>query len=309
MKISRRMFSAVAVSAILAGCASGNIEMSKNMGNPLLTKSQNAHGIESFDVLTVDNYREAMEQGMLQQKAEIAAIVNNKKAPTFENTIVALDKSGKLLEKAEMTFDPLDNSNSTKETQALSSEMSPLLSAHNDDIYMNPALFERVKKVYDDMPADLTHEQKKVVEKIYKRFERNGSNLSDADKERLRQLNLEISALQVQFSQNLLYETNNTFVVVDKLEDLAGLPQANIDRAADMAKAQGEEGKWMFNMQRASCNPVLQYCSNRELRRRVYEAYYNRGNAGNEHDSNEICAKLVKLRLERAKLMGFDNCA
>lgn len=283
--------------------------MSKNMGNPLLTKSQNAHGIESFDVLTVDNYREAMEQGMLQQKAEIAAIVNNKKAPTFENTIVALDKSGKLLEKAEMTFDPLDNSNSTKETQALSSEMSPLLSAHNDDIYMNPALFERVKKVYDDMPADLTHEQKKVVEKIYKRFERNGSNLSDADKERLRQLNLEISALQVQFSQNLLYETNNTFVVVDKLEDLAGLPQANIDRAADMAKAQGEEGKWMFNMQRASCNPVLQYCSNRELRRRVYEAYYNRGNAGNEHDSNEICAKLVKLRLERAKLMGFDNCA
>ncbi|MDO4195195.1 MAG: M3 family metallopeptidase [Prevotellaceae bacterium] len=309
MKISRRMFSAVAVSAILAGCASGNIEMSKNMGNPLLTKSQNAHGIESFDVLTVDNYREAMEKGMAQQKAEIAAIVNNKKAPTFENTIVALDKSGKLLEKAEMTFDPLDNSNSTKETQALSSEMSPLLSAHNDDIYMNPALFERVKKVYDDMPADLTHEQKKVVEKIYKRFERNGSNLSDADKERLRQLNLEISALQVQFSQNLLYETNNTFVVVDKLEDLAGLPQANIDRAADMAKAQGEEGKWMFNMQRASCNPVLQYCSNRELRRRVYEAYYNRGNAGNEHDSNEICAKLVKLRLERAKLMGFDNCA
>lgn len=309
MKMSRRMFSAVAVSAVLAGCASGNIEMSKNMGNPLLTKSQNAHGIESFDVLTVDNYREAMEQGMLQQKAEIEAIVKNKKAPTFENTIVALDQSGKLLEKAEMTFDPLDNSNSTKETQALSSEMSPLLSAHNDDIYMNPALFERVKKVYDDMPADLTHEQKKVVEKIYKRFERNGSNLSDADKERLRQLNLEISALQVQFSQNLLYETNNTFVVVDKLEDLAGLPQANIDRAADMAKAQGEEGKWMFNMQRASCNPVLQYCSNRELRRRVYEAYYNRGNAGNEHDSNEICAKLVKLRLERAKLMGFDNCA
>lgn len=295
----------------MAGCATqSNVETITNGENALLVKSKNKHGIESFDKLTTNNYRMAALEGIRQQKKEIEAIINNKKAPNFENTIAALDQSGKLLTRAEMTFDPLDNSNSTDSTRALSKELSPILSAHNDDIYMNPALFEKVKKVYDEMStAKLTHEQEKTVEKIYKRFERNGSNLSDADKEKLRQLNLEISALQIEFSQNLLYETNNTYVTVDKLEDLAGLPQANIDRAAEMAKANGEEGKWMFNMQRASCNPVLQYCSNRELRKRVYEAYYNRGNTGNQYDSKEICAKLVKLRLERAKLMGFENCA
>lgn len=311
MKKKYHILPIITFSVIMAGCATqSNVETITNSENSLLVKSKNKHGIESFDKLTTNNYRMAALEGIRQQKKEIEAIINNKKAPNFENTIAALDQSGKLLTRAEMTFDPLDNSNSTDSTRALSKELSPILSAHNDDIYMNLALFEKVKKVYDEMStAQLTHEQEKTVEKIYKRFERNGSNLSDADKEKLRQLNLEISALQIEFSQNLLYETNNTYVTVDKLEDLAGLPQANIDRAAEMAKANGEEGKWMFNMQRASCNPVLQYCSNRELRKRVYEAYYNRGNTGNQYDSKEICAKLVKLRLERAKLMDFENCA
>ena len=303
MKKSTTIISTVAASAVLFGCAS------TSSTNPLFEESKNVHGIESFELLTVDHFREAMIEGMKQQRAEIDSIVNNTEEPTFENTVAALDQSGKLLERAEMTFDPLDNSNSTEETQALSTEMSPLLSAHSDDIFMNQALFERVKKVYENMPQVLTAEQKKLTEEIYKQFERNGANLNDADKETLRKLNQEISTLQVQFSQNLLYETNNTFVVVDKKEELEGLPQANIDRAAEMAKENGQEGKWFFNMQRASCNPVLQYCSNRDLRRRVYEAYYNRGNAGNEHDSNDICSRLVKLRLERAKLMGFENCA
>lgn len=298
--------------AVITGCATQTkMEMAKlSSENKLLSKSQNKHGIESFDLLTTNDYREATLEGIRQQKAEIEAIVKNRATPNFQNTIEAFDQSGKLLERAEMTFDPLDNSNSTDSTRALSKELSPLLSAHSDDIYMNQELFQRVKKVYDDIDTyNLNHEQKKATEKIYKRFERNGANLNDEDKERLRQLNLEISALQIQFSQNLLYETNNTYVTVDRLEDLAGLPQANIDRAAEMAKANGLEGKWMFNMQRASCNPVLQYCSNRELRKKVYEAYYNRGNTGNEYDSKDICSKLVKLRLERAKLMGFENCA
>ncbi len=303
----------MALTLAMAGCATqaGMIEnnVKENTVNKLIAKSDKPHGIESFEELTTQDYRQAMLQGMAEQKAEIQAIVTNPEPPTFQNTVAALDQSGRLLERAEMTFDPLDNSNSTDSTRALTSEMSPLLSAHSDDIYMNPDLFQRVKKVYDEQPSDLSHEQQKALEKIYKRFERNGANLSDADKERLRQLNLEISALQIQFSQNLLHETNNTFVTVDRLEDLAGLPQANIDRAADMARANGQEGKWMFNMQRASCNPVLQYCSNRELRHRVYDAYYNRGNTGNEYDSKDICAQLVRLRLERAQLMGFPNCA
>ena len=278
--------------------------------NALMAKSNNKHAIESFDKISIDNYREAFLDGMEKQTQRIKDIINNPAAPTFANTIVALEQSGEELERAEGTFYPLSSSNSTQEIRDLSKEMSPLFSKHGDDIYMNPDLFKRVKTVYDDMDsAQLTHEQMKVVEKIYKQFERNGANLQDADKERLSQLNQEISALQLQFSNNLLHETNNTFVTVESLSELEGLPQADIERAAQMAEQQGQKGKWMFNMQRASCNPVLQYCKNRELRRKVYDAYCNRGNQGNEWDSKEICARLVRLRLERAKLMGFKTPA
>lgn len=307
---------AVATTLTITGCKSP--EMAENttiinetgQGNALLAKSTNKHGIESFDKLTVDNYREAITDGVEKHKQEIKAIAENKEKPTFKNTIAALDRSGMELDRAQGTFGPLSSSNSTAEFRELDKELSPLLSSHSDDITMNEKLFQRVKHVYLNADsANLTHEELKVIEKTYKQFERSGANLSDEDKEKLRKLNLEISELQLQFNQNLLHETNNTFVTVDKIEDLNGLPQSDIDRAAAMAKAQGQEGKWMFNMQRASCNPVLQYCTNRELRRRVYEAYCNRGNQGNEYDSKEICAKLVKLRLERAQLMGFNNCA
>lgn len=310
------LLSMIAATITLGGCKSqdnANIEVVAEKpasNNALMAKSNNKHAIESFDKISIDNYREAFLDGMEKQAQRIKDIINNPAAPTFANTIVALEQSGEELERAEGTFYPLSSSNSTQEIRDLSKEMSPLFSKHGDDIYMNPDLFKRVKTVYDDMDsAQLTHEQMKVVEKIYKQFERNGANLQDADKERLSQLNQEISALQLQFSNNLLHETNNTFVTVESLSELEGLPQADIERAAQMAEQQGQKGKWMFNMQRASCNPVLQYCKNRELRRKVYDAYYNRGNQGNEWDSKEICARLVRLRLERAKLMGFKTPA
>ena len=310
------LLSMIAATITLGGCKSqdnANIEVVAEKpasNNALMAKSNNKHAIESFDKISIDNYREAFLDGMEKQTQRIKDIINNPAAPTFANTIVALEQSGEELERAEGTFYPLSSSNSTQEIRDLSKEMSPLFSKHGDDIYMNPDLFKRVKTVYDDMDsAQLTHEQMKVVEKIYKQFERNGANLQDADKERLSQLNQEISALQLQFSNNLLHETNNTFVTVESLSELEGLPQADIERAAQMAEQQGQKGKWMFNMQRASCNPVLQYCKNRELRRKVYDAYCNRGNQGNEWDSKEICAHLVRLRLERAKLMGFKTPA
>lgn len=310
------LLSMIAATITLGGCKSqdnANIEVVAEKpasNNALMAKSNNKHAIESFDKISIDNYREAFLDGMEKQTQRIKDIINNPAAPTFANTIVALEQSGEELERAEGTFYPLSSSNSTQEIRDLSKEMSPLFSKHGDDIYMNPDLFKRVKTVYDDMDsAQLTHEQMKVVEKIYKQFERNGANLQDADKERLSQLNQEISALQLQFSNNLLHETNNTFVTVESLSELEGLPQADIERAAQMAEQQGQKGKWMFNMQRASCNPVLQYCKNRELRRKVYDAYCNRGNQGNEWDSKEICARLVRLRLERAKLMGFKTPA
>lgn len=287
--------------------AKANEAVSKNC---LLKKSDNKHGIESFDKLTAADYREAALVGIEKQKEAIKAITSNPDAPTFENTIVALENSEKALARALDTFYPLESSNSSQEYRDLDTELSPLLSSINDDIVMNPQLFKRVKVVYEGLASSgLDKEQKKLVKNIYKNFVQSGANLTAADQEKLRKLNTEISMLQLQFSQNLLHETNNTFVTVDKLSDLEGLSQADIDRAAAMAEEHGQKGKWMFNMQRTSCNPVLQYCKNRELRKKVYLAYCNRGSQGNNHDSREICAKLVKLRLERAKLMGFKDAA
>ena len=295
------LLSTVALAA--AGCANQN-------KNPLLEEFDTPFGIAPFAQITIENYREAMLQGMAEQKAEIEAIIASTDEPSFANTIAALDQSGRLLSRARGTFSPLSSSNSTDETRALEKELSPLFSAHSDDIYLNEALFERVKKVYENQADEqLSAEEKKVLENIYDRFVNSGANLNDEEKIRLRELNSRLAMLQLNFTQNLLYETNNTFVVVDNEAELAGLPEANIAAAAKMAEEQGQAGKWMFNMQRPSCNPVLQYCSNRALRERVYKAYYNRGNQDNDYDNKAISAEIVRLRLEKARLMGFENYA
>ena len=295
-----------ALSLSLCGCS----HKENKPANPLLAEFNTPHNIAPFADITIDNYREGMLLGMEEQKKEIEAITNNSETPTFENTVVALDQCGQLLRKVRGTFSPLSSSNSTEEMRTLQKEMSPLFSAHNDDIYLNEQLFARVKAVYDSRESlTLTAEEAKILENIYKRFVNSGANLNEEQKAKLRELNKELSMLQLTFSQNLLHETNNSFVVAESLEELKGLPQANIDAAAKMAADNGQPGKWMFNMQRPSCNPVLQYCENRELREKVYKAYYNRGNQNNEYDSKEICAKIVTLRLEKAKLMGYENYA
>ena len=304
MKIMKQI---MAAAVALAACGCGS---SDKPANPLLAEFNTPHNIAPFADITIDNYREGMLLGMEEQKKEIEAITNNSEAPTFENTVIALDQCGQLLRKVRGTFSPLSSSNSTEEMRALQKEMSPLFSAHNDDIYLNEQLFARVKAVYDSRESlTLTAEEAKILENIYKRFVNSGANLNEEQKAKLRELNKELSMLQLTFSQNLLHETNNSFVVAESLEELKGLPQANIDAAAKMAADNGQPGKWMFNMQRPSCNPVLQYCENRELREKVYSAYYNRGNQNNEYDSKEICAKIVTLRLEKAKLMGYENYA
>ena len=290
----------------MVACACGP----QKSDNPLFNEFDTPYGIAPFEQITIDHYREGMLRGMEEQKAEVEAIVNNTEAPTFQNTIVALDECGELLRKVRGTFSPLSSSNSNDEIRALQKELSPLASAHSDDINLNPELFARVKAVYEQKDElGLSADQMTLLENTYKRFVRSGAELNDADKEKLRELNQEISMLQLTFSQNLQHETNNTFVVANSLEELKGLPQANIDAAAKMAADNGQEGKWMFNMQRPSCNPVLQYCENRELREKVYKAYYNRGNQDNEYDNKAISAKIVALRLEKAKLMGYNNFA
>ncbi len=268
------------------------------------------HEIPPFEKFTMENYREAILKGMDEQRAEVNAIIVNRSTPTFENTIEALEQSGKLLGKVQSVFGSLTSSNSDEAKRALQKEISPLSTALSDDIYLNPELFQKVKYVYDNQEKmNLNREQKSLLKKVYKRFESGGANLDDAKKAQLRDLNSKLSAVQLQFSQNLLHETNNTYVTVDNVAELDGLPQANIEQAAALAKSIGQDGKYTFNMQRPSCNPVLQYCKNRELRRKVYDAYNNRGNQNNQWNNKALCAQIVDLRLQKAKLMGFEDYA
>lgn len=303
MKLKKQMLAA-AVCAALCGCAE------QKPANPLFSDFTAPFGIAPFGEITIDHYREGMLKGLEEQKKDIEAILTNIETPTFENTVKALDQSGELLRKVRGTFGPLSSSNATDETRALQKELSPIFSAHSDDIYLNADLFVKVKAVYDNKEnLTLTPEEKTVLQNLYDRFVDSGALLNDEQKAELRKLNTELSMLQLQFEQNLTHETNKTFVTVDNVEELDGLPQANIDAAAKMAEANGQPGKYMFNMQRPSCNPVLQYCHNRELREKIYNAYYNRGNANNEFDNKEIARKLVALRLQKAKLMGYNNYA
>ncbi len=270
------------ISAITISCSTNGEK--RGSGNPLLEEPTAKYGIIDYDRITPEHFSEAIELGMEEQKREVKDICENPEEPTFRNTIAALDQSGQLLSKSVLIFEDLTSSNSTPELEALQTKYSPALTAHNDGIYLNPQLFNRVKTVYDkhykmgiEQPEAekeiLNHEEMSVLRKTYEAFAKRGAELGEKQKAQLRELNARISALQTKFSQNLLHETNNTYVTVDSKEELDGLPEANIQRAAEMARQQGQEGKYMFNMQRPSCNPVLQYCTNRELRHKVYDAY------------------------------------
>lgn len=278
--------------------------------NPFLTEYKTPYGVPPFEEITIQDYREGMLKGMEEQKQEIQAIVSNPEAPSFQNTIVALDQCGKLLNKVQIVFGGLNSANTSAEMQALSKEMTPLLSAHRDDISLNAGLFARVKAVYDQRgQLHLNAEDSKLLENTYKRFARNGANLSEADQQKLRELNSQISMLQLTFGQNMLKETNAFKLVIEDPADLSGLPATLIAGAAETAKAQGLEGKWVFTLQNPSIMPFLQYADNRELRERIFKAYTNRGNNGNDADNKKVVRDLVAARLEKARLMGFQDYA
>ncbi len=301
----KKIIMAACAATMLMGCANQEVET-----NPFLSEYDTPFGVPPFEQIKPEHYKPAFEQGMKEQIAEIEAIVNNPEAPTFENTIVALDQSGQLLNKVSYVFFGQTNANTNDSLQALSREMSPLLSKHGDDITMNAGLFARVKAVRESADtANLDKEQMKLLDETYKDFVRNGANLDAEKQEQLRKLNTEISSLQVQFGQNMLAETNAFRLVVDKKEDLAGLPANLISSAAETAKADCMEGKWVFTLHNPSIMPFLQYAENRELREKILMGYLNRGNNGNVNDNKEVIRKLLKARVEKAKLMGFNNYA
>ena len=300
----RKTIITTCAAAIVCGSA-----MAKG-GNPFLGKYTTPYGIPPFEQIKVEHYKPAFVKGMEEHKKEIDAIVNNKKPATFENTIAALDRSGELLNKVASVFYGQNSACTSDEMQAVSREISPLLSQHSDDITMNAALFKRVKYVYDHQSEEkLDKEQKKLLEETYKSFVRSGANLSADKQEQLRKLNQEISMLQLTFGQNMLAETNAFQLVIDNKDDLAGLPQNLIASAAEVAKERGLDGKWVFTLHNPSVMPFLQYSDRRELRERMYKGYISRGCQGGKNDSREVVKKLVKARLEKARLMGYEDYA
>lgn len=296
---------------LLSLCLLSIIMMSCNQSkNPFFEEYDTPYGAVPFDKIKVEHFMPAFQEGIKQQTAEIEAIVNNPEAPTFENTLEAMENSGQLLTKVSYVFSCLTGAETTDELTALSMEVSPLLSAHSDNISLNDKLFQRVKAVYEQKDQlNLNQEQARLLEITYKDFIRSGAALNEADKNRLREINMELSKLALQFSDNVLKETNQYMLVIDKQEDLAGLPQSVIDAAAITAKNKGQEGKWVFTLHNPSRLPFLQYSERRELREALLKAYINRGDNDNEFDNKAIINKMVNYRIERSKLLGYNTFA
>ena len=302
---------AAGLAVVLGACSSSKkSDVAETTPNPFFTEYTTPFGVPPFDKIEVAHYKPAFLKGMEEHKKEIDTIVNNTEEPTFENTIVALDQSGELLNKVLYAFSGQSSVNTTDEIQELEQELYPLFSAHSDDISLNPALFARVKAVYDNQASlGLDKEQKKLLEETYKGFVRGGANLDADNQAKLRELNEKISLLELTFGQNMLKETNAFKLVIDKKEDLAGLPESLVAAAAETAAADSMEGKWVFTLHNPSVMPFLQYADNRALREKIFKAYINRGNNGNENDNKEVVKQLVAARLDKAKLLGYEDFA
>ena len=275
--------------------------------NPFFSEFQTPDGVPPFDQMKLEHYEPAFRKGMEEQNKLIQAIVDSKEEPNFENVIVAFDNSSPILDRVGGVFYNLTEAETTDELTALSMKLAPVLSEHGDNISLNHDLFLKIKAVYDKKDAlGLNTEQNRLLEKIYKDFVRSGANLPADKQARLRDINKQLSTLGITFSNNILNENNEFKLFVDKKEDLAGLPDWFCQSAAQEAKAAGQEGKWLFTLHNASRLPFLQYADNRELREKMYKAYINRGNNNDKNDNKQIIKDILTLRLEKAKLLGYD---
>ncbi len=278
--------------------------------NPFFNKWDTPFEVPPFDQIMAKHYMPAYLKGFEEQKNEIRAIITDPEEPDFNNTIKMLSYSGDLLSKVGRVFGALNSANTNDSLQALSRELAPLSSKHRDDINLNDTLFQRVKSVYDNRDKfRLTDEEKKLLEDTYKDFVRSGASLSPEDKDKLRKINEELSMLQVKFGQNLLAETNGFKLIIDRKEDLSGLPEGVMAQAAAMAKSLNMESKWVFTLQVPSMTPFLQYSDRRDLREKLFTGYFMKGDNDNEFDNKTIIARIASLRTERSKLLGYDSFA
>ncbi len=292
------------------GCKNGQ-KTEKDSDNPFFAEYTTPFQVPPFDKIDTSHYLPAFIEGMKQHDAEIEAIVANTEAPTFENTILAFDKSGKLLTKVSKVFFNVNEANTDPQMQEIAKKVSPLLSGHNDNISMNAKLFEKIKAVYNKRnESGLDAQQIRVTEKYFRDFDRQGANLPKDQQDQLRKINEQLSMLAINFGDNLLAETNKNFqLVIEKKADLDGLPEGVISAAAETAKSAGKDGKWVFTLSKPSMIPFLQYAKNRELREKIYSGYFMRGNNGNANDNKKVVTDMIRLRAEKAKLLGYDNYA
>lgn len=278
--------------------------------NPLLTEQNTPYGVPAFDKVKIEHYMPAFEKAIAENKAEIEAIVNNPEAPTFANTIEALDRSGELLDKVVGVFFNVLEADGNDEMNKIAEEVTPLLSELSDGIILNDALFQRVKAVYEQRETlGLNDEQMRLLTETFKSFANNGANLPEDKKTRLKEINQELGLLSLQFGNNVVAETNAYQLFITDEAELKGLPESAKAAAKEEAVAAGRPEAWLFTPKRTSFTPVLQYCENRELRKELLMAYTTRGNHDNENDNKDIIVKTMQLRVEKAQLFGYTNPA
>lgn len=278
--------------------------------NPLMADSALPHGAPEFSKYESTHYEAAFLEAFKQQRAEIDAIVANTEAPTFDNTIGALERSGRLLSKVVGVFFNLNETDADATMKETEKNITPLMTEHSAYMTMNEPLFARIKAIYDNKAnLGLTREQEMVLDKYYRMFVRGGALLNAEQKEQYMEIEKQLSLAMIKFGDNALAETNAYELLITDEKNLAGLPQSAIDAAREMAQASGKEQGWLFNLQKPSWIPFLQYADNRDLRREMYLAYINRGDNNNANDNKAIIAEILKLRQQKARLFGFDNFA
>jgi peptidyl-dipeptidase Dcp len=279
--------------------------------NPFFREWETPFQVPPFEQIKNEHFQPAFEKGMAEQQAEIEAIISNSEAPAFENTIVAFDKSGSLLRKVSSVFYSLNSANTNKEMQEIAKTLSPVTTKHADDISLNPLLFKRIRIVFDQKEnLGLDPVQMRLLTETYKDFIRAGAGLDQDKQDILRKYNTRIDLLQLTFGQNLLAETNNFKLVLDKETALTGLPVEVIRSAAETAnKDASTKGKWVFTLNNPSITPFMQYSDQRKLKEEIFKAYHNRGNNNNEKDNKIIILELVRLRTDKAILLGYPTWA
>ena len=297
---------------IKALCVGSALALSGTMvaENPFLSDYNTPFNIPPFEKITEDDYLPALKEGIARHNRDIEAIINNRALPDFDNTVVAFDNAGQLLENVMYAFNGVYETLQTPHMQEVGGEIFPLMAAHSDEIMMNDRLFARFREVYDNQAKfNLTKPQKRLLEKYYKSFVRSGALLTPEQKAELKKINEQLASLNLAFGNNIVKDTNKWKLVVDKKEDLSGLPASSIAVAAEEAEAMGLKGKWVFTLHGPSRLPFLTYADNRDLREKMFKAYINLANNNDENDNKALINQILALRAKKAKLFGFENYA